>query len=113
MVPREVAGWLRVVGAIAFLGAANLSLVRIWTAPQDRQLREITSKPRFWEGDEPLFFGATVMTAAGVWAVPGLVGSAGEPLARAAAVALPIAMVGGTACASSRQLEPRSTSRTR
>lgn len=82
-----MAGWLLVLGSVTFMvGAANPMLFRVWTAPQETQLRLIHAVPKAWIITNLLMVLATVLTATGLWFVPGRVGQGGLPFAQAAAV---------------------------
>lgn len=82
-----MAGWLLVIGSASFMvGAANPSLIQVWTAPQDTQLRLINAAPTAWTITNVLFIVATVLTATGLWLVPERVGDGGLLLAQGAAV---------------------------
>ncbi len=82
------AALLLIGGSICFLvGAFNPVLFSVWTAPTEMQLRLIAERAAAWSISNALFLGATVLTAAGLWLVPDLVGGSGAPVARAATVA--------------------------
>jgi hypothetical protein len=68
------------------VGAANPSLIQVWTAPRDAQLRLINAAPTAWTITNVLFIVATVLTATGLWFAPEQVGDGGLLLAQGAAV---------------------------
>ena len=91
----HLAGWLLVVGPIAFgVGAGNPRLMRAWTAPQAIFLAIVGRHPAAWRATNLLFFGGTVLTAAGLALLPFVVPD-GWPkgLAVAGAVGFAIAAV--------------------
>jgi len=68
--PSHVAGWLLVVGSIAFgIGAGNPYLARAWTAPQPAFLAIVAGHPAAWRFSHVLFIGGTVVTTAGLAAL--------------------------------------------
>lgn len=70
----HIAGWLLVIGSIAFgIGAGDPYLVRAWTAPQETFLTIVARHRVAWRVTNVLFIGATVLTTAGLVALPGLV----------------------------------------
>jgi hypothetical protein len=69
------------VGPSAFVPPA------IWTGPRDASLRLVAKHAVIWRSANVGFALATVLTAAGLALVPGLVGDRGSSLAWAAAVA--------------------------
>jgi hypothetical protein len=70
----HVVGWLLVIGPIAFgIGAGDPYLVRAWTAPQETFLTIVARHPVAWRLTHVLFIGGTVLTTAGLAALPGLV----------------------------------------
>lgn len=91
----HVAGWLLVVGSVAFgIGAGDPYLVRAWTAPHETFLTIVARHPIAWRATHVLFIGGTVLTTAGLAALPNLLPD-GWPrsLALAGAVAFAIASV--------------------
>ena len=84
----RAAGLLLIGGSICFLvGAFNPVLFSVWTAPTETQLRLIAERATAWTISNALFLVATVLTVAGLWLVPDLVGGSGVAVARAATVA--------------------------
>jgi hypothetical protein len=70
----HVAGWLLVVGSVTFgIGAGDPYLVRAWTAPHETFLTIIARHPVAWRISHVLFIGGTVLTSAGLAALPSLV----------------------------------------
>lgn len=70
----HVAGWLLVVGSVTFgIGAGDPYLVRAWTAPHETFLTIVARHPVAWRVSHVLFIGGTVLTSAGLAALPGLV----------------------------------------
>ena len=66
-------GWLLIVGALAFgVGAGDPYLARAWTAPQETFLSIVARHPIAWRVTHLLFIGGTVLTVAGLAALPGL-----------------------------------------
>lgn len=91
----QFAGWLLVIGAVAFgIGAGDPYLVRAWTAPHETFLAIVARHPVAWRTTHVLFIGGTVLTTAGLALVPSLLPD-GWPraLALAGAVAFGIAAV--------------------
>jgi len=91
----DVAGWLLVAGALGFgVGAGDPYLVRAWTAPHETFLSIVARHPLAWRVTHILFIGGTVLTAAGLAALPALLPD-GWPraLALAGATAFAIAAV--------------------
>ena len=91
----HLTGWLLVGGSLAFgVGAANPYLFQAWTAPQETFLTIVARRARAWRVTNDLFIGGTVLTAAGVAGLPGVVPD-GWPraLAVAGAVGFAIAAV--------------------
>ena len=81
----NVAGWLLVVGSVAFgFGAGDPYLVRAWTAPHETFLTIVARHPMAWRISHVLFIGGTVLTRAGLAALV-LVVSDGWPRALALA----------------------------
>ena len=73
MDPLHLVGWMLVVGPVAFgIGAGNPYLVRAWTAPQETFLRIVARQPMAWRVTHVLFVGGTVLTTAGLAALPSL-----------------------------------------
>jgi len=90
-----VAGWLLVIGSVTFgIGAGDPYLVRAWTAPLETFLAIVARHPVAWRATHVLFIGGTVLTAAGLAVLPGLLPD-GWPraLALAGAAAFAIAAV--------------------
>ncbi|HYM82643.1 MAG TPA: hypothetical protein VEY67_00650, partial [Candidatus Dormibacteraeota bacterium] len=70
----HLTGWLLVTGSLAFgAGAGNPYLVRAWTAPQETFLAIVARQPLAWRLSHYLFIGGTVLTAAGLAGLPGVV----------------------------------------
>ena len=70
----HVAGWLLVMGSVAFgIGAGDPYLVRAWTAPRETFLTIVARHPVAWRLTHVLFIGGTVLTTAGLGLLPGLV----------------------------------------
>ena len=68
-----MAGWLLVFGSVTFgVGAGDPYLVRAWTAPHETFLAIVARHPTAWRSTHLLFIGGTVMTAAGLAALPSL-----------------------------------------
>jgi len=91
----QVAGWLLVVGSVAFgIGAGDPYLVRAWTAPNETFLAIVARHPMAWRTTHVLFIGGTVLTTAGLAVLPSLLPD-GWPraLALAGAAAFVIAAV--------------------
>ena len=91
----HVAGWLLISGSITFgIGAGDPYLVRAWTAPQETFLTIVARHPIAWRATHVLFIGGTVLTTAGLVAMPSLLPD-GWPraLALAGAAAFAIAAV--------------------
>jgi hypothetical protein len=91
----QVTGWLLVIGSLLFgIGAGDPYLVRAWTAPQETFLTIVARHPVAWRATHVLFIGGTVLTAAGLAALPSLLPD-GWPraLALAGATAFAIAAV--------------------
>jgi len=66
----NVAGWLLVVGSVAFgFGAGDPYLVRAWTAPHETFLTIVARHPMAWRVSHVLFIGGTVLTSAGLAAL--------------------------------------------
>jgi hypothetical protein len=84
---------------LAGAGAAGVILVgptafvppAIWNGSQDVALKLIAEHPVIWRVANAGFVIATVMTAAGLFALPDVVGSRGTPFATAAAVTFALA----------------------
>jgi hypothetical protein len=69
----HVAGWLLVVGALAFfIGAGNPYLFRAWSAPRATYLEIVARRPGAWRFTNLLFIAGTAMTAAGLVVLPAL-----------------------------------------
>ncbi len=63
----HLAGWLLVVGPLAFMvGAGDPYLIRAWTAPQATFLAIVGRHPVAWRATNLLFIAGTVLTAAGL-----------------------------------------------
>ena len=91
----QVAGWLLVIGSVTFgIGAGDPYLVRAWTAPLETFLAIVARHTVAWRATHVLFIGGTVLTAAGLAVLPGLLPD-GWPraLALAGAAAFAIAAV--------------------
>jgi len=91
----HMTGWLLVIGSLTFgIGAGNPYLVRAWTAPQETFLTIVARHPIAWRATHVLFIGGTVLTTAGLVAMPSLLPD-GWPraLALAGAAAFAIATV--------------------
>jgi hypothetical protein len=73
------------VGPTAFVPPA------IWNGPQVVALKLIAEHPRIWRVANAGFVIATVMTTAGLFVLPDVVGAGGAPLATAAAVTFALA----------------------
>ena len=88
----HVAGWLLISGSITFgIGAGDPYLVRAWTAPQETFLTIVARHPIAWRATHVLFIGGTVLTTAGLVAMPSLLPD-GWPRALALAGAAAFAM---------------------
>ena len=90
-----MAGWLLVIGSVTFgIGAGDPYLVRAWTAPHETYLATVARHPVAWRATHVLFIGGTVLTAPGLWVLPGLLPD-GWPhaLALAGAAAFAIAAI--------------------
>ena len=75
------------VGPTAFVSPA------IWNGPQDVALRLVSEHSRIWRVANVGFALATIVTAAGLFLAPGLVGERGASLALVAAVVFVLAAV--------------------
>jgi hypothetical protein len=73
------------VGPTAFVPPA------IWNGPQVVALKLIAEHPRIWRVATAGFVIATVMTTAGLFVLPDVVGAGGAPLATAAAITFALA----------------------
>ena len=78
---------------VLLVGPATFISPAIWNGPQDVALRLIAENPVIWKVANIGFALATILTAAGLFLVPGLVGERGTSLAWAAAVAFLLAAV--------------------
>jgi hypothetical protein len=91
----RLVGWILVIGSVTFgIGAGNPYLVRAWTAPQETFLRIVARRPTAWRITHFLFIGGTVLTIAGLAALPSLLPDGGpRTLALAGAATFGIAAV--------------------
>jgi hypothetical protein len=90
----HLAGWVLIAGAVIFgVGAANPYLARAWTAPEPAFLAIVAAHPRSWRVTNLLFLAATILTAAGLAALPPLLAD-GAPRVLALAGAVSFAMAG-------------------
>ena len=91
-----LAGLLLVGGAVLLVllvGPTAFVPPALWTGPQDASLRLVAAHPRMWRAANVGFALATVLTAAGMVLVPGLVGDRGSSIAWVAAVSFVLAAV--------------------
>lgn len=89
-----VVGLSLVAGSICFLvGAFNPALFRVWTAPDDVQLRLIHQRRTAWMVANALFVVATVLTTGGLLAVPDRLGADAVALGRLAGTTYLLAAV--------------------
>lgn len=66
----HLAGWMLVIGAVAFaIGAGNPYLVRAWTAPRETFLAIVARHPLAWRVTHYFFIAGTVLTTAGLAAM--------------------------------------------
>ena len=91
----SLTGWMLVAGAILFgIGAGNPSLARAWTAPQAEFLAVVARHPGAWRFTGIFMIAGTVVTAAGIAALPALLPAGwGQTLGTGAASAFGIAAV--------------------
>ncbi len=83
-----------VAGSILFLvGAFDPALFRVWTAPDEVQLRLIHERRRAWMVANTLFVAGTVLTTAALLAVPDRLGADAAALGRLAGTTYLLAAV--------------------
>jgi hypothetical protein len=71
MTDRAVDGFILAIGAVLFLvGAGNPILARAWVSPRESYLRIVAGHPKAWRATNVLFVAGTVLTAAGIAALP-------------------------------------------
>lgn len=78
---------------VLLVGPTTFVPPALWTGPREVSLRLIAAHARIWRAANAGFAIATVLTAAGLACVPGLVGTRGTSLALAAAVMFALASV--------------------